>query len=94
VAEQTDAKKERYGPEEALAIARKATEIHVAKGKRVVRVDMKAQPSDEELLALLIGPSGYLRAPVIRKGTVLLVGFDEGAYREVLEGRAAREKSR
>lgn len=80
-----DAKKERIGEKEALALAREASEILVAKGKKTVRVDMKKDaPSDEDLLKLLLGPSGNLRAPTLRKGKTLLVGFDPDAYSRVL----------
>ncbi len=47
----------------------------------------KAPPSDDDLAALLLGPSGNLRAPTLRKGTTLLVGFDPASYAEVLGGR-------
>jgi arsenate reductase-like glutaredoxin family protein len=79
-----DAKKDRRGPDEALALARSVSEIIVAKGKRVVRVDMRKPPSDEELLSLLLGPSGNLRAPAIRKGKKLLIGFAADSYETVL----------
>ena len=36
--------------------------------------------SKAEIAAVLIGPSGNLRAPTVRKGRVLLVGFDEETY--------------
>lgn len=46
---------------------------------------MKREPPDDETLAAhLLGPTGNLRAPTIRKGSTLLVGFSEEAYREVL----------
>jgi hypothetical protein len=83
VGTQADAKKERFGREEALKLARRASRLVVARGKRVVRVDMtKAPPSDDELAALLLGPSGNLRAPALRRGTTLFIGFDPEAYRE------------
>ena len=60
-------------------------EIHVVKGKRVVHVDLrKGKPAKAELLELLLGPTGNLRAPTIRKGSTLLVGFDEATYKKVL----------
>lgn len=43
-------------------------------------------PSDDELLAVLLGPTGNLRAPTLRVGSVLLVGYAEGAYAEALGG--------
>ncbi len=60
-------------------------EIHVAKGKRVIHVDLrKGRPSKSDLLELLLGPTGNLRAPTLRKGHTLIVGFDEATYKEVL----------
>lgn len=50
--------------------------MYVAKGKKLIHWNMKQDaPSDEELLAALIGPSGNLRAPTMRLGKTLLVGF-------------------
>lgn len=81
----TDAKKERLGRKQALDLGRSVAEIFVAKGKKVVHLDMrKEKPSDADLLKLLLGPSGNLRAPVVRKGKTLLVGFDPESYRRVL----------
>jgi len=52
--------------------------VVVAKGERVVTFSMKKnRPSDETLTAHLLGPTGNLRAPVIRRGRTLLVGFNE-----------------
>jgi arsenate reductase-like glutaredoxin family protein len=80
-----DARKERLGPEEAIKLTQSVAEIIAAKGKKVVRVHLaKDKPSRVDLLAVLLGPSGNLRAPTLRKGKKLLVGFDAGAYSEVL----------
>ena len=85
IATVADAKKERLGRKETLALARAASEIFVAKGKKVVHLDLKKdRPSDADLLALLLGPSGNLRAPTVRKGKTLLVGFDADSYAKVL----------
>ena len=56
-----------------------------ARGKRVVRVNMRRdRPDDTTLRGLLLGPSGNLRAPALRVGRTLLVGFDEPTYRRFL----------
>lgn len=61
-------------------------EIYATKGKKVVHLVLKgAHPSKEEIAALLIGPSGNLRAPTARKGRTLLVGFDEETYRRFVK---------
>ena len=90
IGEQADAKKQRFERDAALALAKQAAVVVVIKGKKVVRVDMKNPPSDDELAGLLLGPSGNLRAPTLRRGKTLLVGFDPAAYSEVLGGRDAR----
>lgn len=87
VATVVDAKKQRLGAKEALALARAANEIVVSRGKKTVRVDMrKSPPADAALLELLLGPTGNLRAPTVRRGKTLLVGFDAESYRRVLGG--------
>ena len=57
--------------------------LHVAKGKKVVHLDLKKDdPSEEELLKLVLGPTGNLRAPTLRSGKQLIVGFEEEMYRQ------------
>ena len=59
-------------------------EIYVAKGKKVVHLDIKRDKPDKEMLGkLLLGPTGNLRAPTLRKGKTLVVGFDEETYKKV-----------
>src|SRR5437899_10225640 len=85
VREVNDAGKERRGRAEALALARAADKVIVAKGKKVATFDMKKDPpGDEALLAHLLGPTGNLRAPTLRKGKTLLVGFSEETYKQFL----------
>ena len=60
-------------------------ELYAIKGKRVVHVDLRrGRPDQAALLELLLGPTGNLRAPTLRKGRTLLVGFDEATYAKVL----------
>ena len=67
-----------------MALAAAARHIYVAKGKKVVHVDMKKEPLDDDALAkLLLGPTGNLRAPALRIGKTLVVGFNADTYDEV-----------
>ena len=67
-------------------MTRNVDEIYVARGKRAIHVDLKAsRPRKAELLALLLGPTGGLRAPTLRVGRTLLVGFNEEAYAKILK---------
>jgi len=80
-----DAKKNTIGPSRALALVKDVDEIVATRGRQVVRIDLKKEKPDAETLRrLLIGPSGNLRAPTLRIGRTLLVGFDEQAYRSFL----------
>jgi hypothetical protein len=85
VVERGDARTERKGRAEALALARSADRVIIARGKKVVTFDMKKDPpSDDTLAAHLLRPTGHLRAPTLRHGKTLLVGFSEAAYRQLL----------
>ncbi len=80
-----DARKIKMGVQEAIKLAHSADKLYVAKGSKVVVLDMtKDKPSSETLQSLLIGPTGNLRAPTLQVGKTLLVGFDAEAYTKVL----------
>jgi hypothetical protein len=80
-----DAKKQTIKGGQALGVLAGVDEIYAAKGRHVVHVDLrKEKPDRAALLGLLLGPTGNLRAPTIRKGRTLLVGFDEPTYKQVL----------
>ena len=59
------------------------TKLVVAKGKKVVEIDLKKdRQDDDELTKLMLGPTGNLRAPTMKVGKTVLVGFNEDAYSE------------
>ena len=81
---QVNAKKTILADEEALKLAREADELYATKGTKVVHLNLKQErPDDDVLLALMIGPSGKLRAPTLKKGRTLIVGFDAATYQKV-----------
>jgi hypothetical protein len=81
----TDASKQKRGRAEALRLAKSANHVVVAKGKKIVSFDMrKDNPSDETLSAHLLGPTGNLRAPTMRVGSSLYVGFNEDAFASLI----------
>jgi len=85
VTEQADAKKATIKGAAALDVLAGVDELYVAKGKKVEHVDLrKAKPARAALLALLLGPTGNLRAPTLRKGRTLIVGFNEETYKNLL----------
>ena len=83
-----DASKDRHGRDEALKLAHSVERVVAARGKKVVVFDMTNEPPDDETLAAhLLGPTGNLKAPTLRIGDTLLVGFGEEAYRQVFGSR-------
>ncbi len=71
--------------DQALALVGKASELLVAKGKKVVELNLKKDsPTEDEILKLVLGPTGNLRAPTLVVGKKLVVGFNEEMYEKVL----------
>ncbi len=58
-----------------------ATKLIVAKGRKLSEFKLPAESSDDSVQAML-GPTGNLRAPTLRVGKTLIVGFNEEAYAE------------
>ena len=85
VRETVDAGKDRRGRAEAIALARSVRRVVTGRGNAVVTFDMKAAPpEDDTLAAAILGPTGNLKAPTLKVGDTLLVGFNEEAYKQVL----------
>ena len=83
---QVDARKTTLKEKGALALVQEVDEIYASKWKRVVHLDLrKEKPDRAALLGLLLGPTRNLRAPTLRKGRTLLVGFDEETYSKILK---------
>ena len=68
---------------DAAALVREAQTLIVAKGKSVKRFSPGGKAAADAVGAML-GPTGNLRAPTLKAGKTLLVGFNEEVYQEVL----------
>ena len=80
-----NAKKATIKKDGALALLADVDEVYATRGKQVVHLDLKKdRPDTATLASLLIGPTGNLRAPTLRRGRTLLVGFDEATYERVI----------
>jgi hypothetical protein len=77
------ANKIRYEHDGAAAIVSACREVYVAKGKKYHHFTV-GEADAAEILRHVLGPSGKLRAPAIRFGDTLLVGFNPDAYNEAL----------
>jgi arsenate reductase-like glutaredoxin family protein len=65
-------------------MARAAHRLIAAKGKKVTTIDLQsAPPADEVLAGLMLGPTGNLRAPIMRVGQTILVGYNDQAFTEI-----------
>lgn len=70
---------------DALSVLEGADDLYVAKGRKTVHYDLtKERPADDELLALMLGRTGKLRAPTIRAGRKVIVGFNADVLGETL----------
>jgi arsenate reductase-like glutaredoxin family protein len=82
--EEVNAKKEKYGEQKALELMADANHLYAAKGKKVVHIDLrKEKPDMETLKKIILGPTGNLRAPTLRKGKTLIIGFNQEMYESV-----------
>jgi arsenate reductase-like glutaredoxin family protein len=65
-------------------MARAAHRLIAAKGKKVTTIDLQsAPPADEVLAGLMLGPTGNLRAPIMRVGQAILVGYNDQAFTDI-----------
>ncbi len=84
--QEVNAKKVVLGATDALNLVEQANELHVARGKKVVHVNLKKEtPDKDELRKMLLGPTGNLRAPAMVVGKKLIVGFNEDMYRSIFK---------
>ena len=64
-------------------MAREANRVIVAKGKKVSEFAPGGK-APAEVVEAMLGPTGNLRAPTIRKGRTVIVGYHEDVFEEVL----------
>ena len=68
---------------QANVIATAASRVIVAKGKQVAEFETGGKAAKEVVDAML-GPTGNLRAPVVRSGKTVLVGFNDDVWAKAL----------
>jgi len=73
----------KLGRSDAAALARGASKVIVAKGKKVEGFST-AGKAPKQVVDAMLGPTGNLRAPTLRVGKIVIVGFNEEAYADVL----------
>ena len=66
---------------EAAALAKQASKVIVAKGKKIS--EFAGGSAGKDVIAAMLGPTGNLRAPTIRRGKTVLVGFNEELFERI-----------
>ena len=79
IADKTPASR-KLGRADAEALLANAERLYVAKGRK--QTELPA--SDQGAADLMLGPTGNLRAPVVRVGSTLIVGYHEEALNQAL----------
>ena len=68
----------KLGINDAVALVGQADRLVVAKGKRLTELDLNTEtPTHDVVAKLMLGPTGNLRAPTLRVGRTLVVGYNE-----------------
>ena len=68
---------------DAEEIAKHASRVIVSKGKHVEEFET-AGKTPKAVIEAMLGPTGNLRAPVVRVGKTVLVGFNDAAWEKNL----------
>ena len=66
---------------EAVALAKQASKVIVAKGKKVT--EFPGGKAGADVVAAMLGPTGNLRAPTLRSGKTVIVGFNAEVFGKV-----------
>ena len=78
----TESASKKLSKAEAKKLIQSASRIVVAKGKKVQ--EFKGGKATADIVAAMLGPTGNLRAPTVRVGKTVLVGFNPESYEDVL----------
>ena len=72
----------KLGRDDAVALLKASSRLLVAKGKKVAEWKISGK-LDNDAVDAMLGPTGNLRAPTIRVGKTLLVGFNDEMFASV-----------
>jgi arsenate reductase-like glutaredoxin family protein len=73
----------KLGRSDAARLAGSVRQVVIAKGNSVVEFEIDGS-APAACVDAMLGPTGNLRAPAIRAGRRLLIGFDDASYRKAL----------
>lgn len=79
IATERSARKEPFSDKDVRDLLKQVGTVVIAKGKKSNRLEAKkVKPAD------LKGPTGNYRAPIVRRGKTLIVGFSPDTLDEIL----------
>ncbi len=81
--EVADARKQPRDAVAARKLVQDVSTVYVGRGQKFLKHKAAELLKDEDALAKLLGPTGNLRAPTLRLGKTLVVGFSEPMYVEI-----------
>jgi len=79
--EVVEARKQKIKGDDAWQLLGSAKEVVVGKGKRF-QLFQPSTDSREDILKATLGRTGNLRAPALKMGNRMVVGFNDEMYRE------------
>jgi len=74
----------KLGKSDAAALAKAASQVFVAKGKKVASWK-PAGKAAADLVAAMLGPTGNLRAPCLKVGKTVIVGYNDDLYEQIFD---------
>ncbi len=81
ISEAVEARKQKIEGDDAWAILGSARELIVGRGKKFQIFDPK-KDSKEDILKVCLGRTGNLRAPTLKIGDRVVVGFNDDMYEQ------------
>ena len=83
LAVEVNAKKKTIKGDAGWDLVKDADKIFITSGKKILEFSPN-KDNQEAIMKKMMGRTGNLRAPTIRKGNVFFIGFNEELYTQVL----------
>lgn len=83
IAETVDAKKAKLADEQAWALLVQSREIVVGSGKKIL-VFTPSASNKQNILQHCLGRTGNLRAPAVKVGNRIIIGYNDDMYQKYL----------
>jgi arsenate reductase-like glutaredoxin family protein len=83
IAEEVNARKEVYTEDDLDLLVNNISQLVVTSGKKILRFDPKSSELKDAAVKMF-GRTGNLRAPAVRIGTTLYVGYNAELYEALL----------